>query len=295
MITGADHVERFLAKMAPTAQAVGRKWNIPPSVIIAQAALETGWGQAVKGNAYFGIKQGASTGDSVTFTTHEVIEGQRVTQVDRFRAYRSLQEATHAYAEFLHDTPRYQEALQDAGDPAKFAEALQQAGYATDPRYAEKLKQIIQRYQLTAYDHSQPATRPSEASELQPRNQPRSGTGWFGGVSMAAKYLTLSHSRHDLYPQSTRAHQTRAGDQALPPPTYTAATGQSGSAGSQGVDPGQPHVQSNSSVQEAPPRLGLPLAEFPRFLWEQIRQFAWASGWDKPQHARRLPDEPHRA
>lgn len=292
MITGLDHVESFLAKVAPTAQAVGRKWNIPPSVIIAQAALETAWGQSVKGNAYFGIKQGASAGETIAFTTHEVIEGQRVTQVDRFRAYRSLQEATHAYAEFLHNTPRYQAALGDASDPAKFAEALQQAGYATDPRYAEKLKQIMRRYQLTAYDHSQPTTPPPEAPERQPRSQPRSSNGWFGGVSMMAKYLTLSHGRHDLYLQSTKAHQTGAGDQAFPSPTHTAATGQSGSAGSQGADPGQPPIQSNSSAQEAPPRRGLAFVEFPRFLWEQIRQFAWASGWERPQLARRLPDEP---
>jgi flagellum-specific peptidoglycan hydrolase FlgJ len=132
MIAGVTHVDAFIAEIAHTAQAIGRKWKIPPSVIIAQAVLETGWGQAVKGNAYFGIKQGASAGGALAFTTHEVIDGQVVTRVDRFRTYRSLQDASNAYGQFLHETPRYKEALKTS-DPAKFTEELQQAGYATDP------------------------------------------------------------------------------------------------------------------------------------------------------------------
>jgi hypothetical protein len=279
MITGLTHVDSFLAKMAPTAKAIGRQWNIPPSVIIAQAALETGWGQAVKGNAYFGIKQGASRGETISFTTHEIVDGQRVAVVDRFRAYRSMQEATQAYAEFLHETPRYRNALRQASAPEKFVEALQEAGYATDPRYAEKLKQIIQRYQLTAYDEHPPTTPPPDAPEPSPRARPKNGGGWLGGITTFAKYLTV--------PARPELRQANASAAARPASTPAASEAEPATAHGRLIAAHQPPAPASSPGPETPSHRALPPAEFPRLLWEQVRQFAWVAGWSRP-----TPDRP---
>lgn len=275
MITGLNHVDTFLAKMAPTAEAIGRKWKIPPSVIIAQAALETGWGQEVKGHAYFGIKQGASTGEAISFATHEIIDGQKVPLVDRFRAYRSMQEATHAYAEFLHGTPRYQKALRDTSDSAKFVEALQEAGYASDPRYAEKLKHIMQRYQLTAYDDIQQTTRPPDAPEPAARSGTKSSDAWLGGISALAKYLIVPQSRPEV-------RQTNAWKPTRLEPTPAATEAEPGATGSRNIAPSLQYLQANSAVPEVPSHQGPPQAKFPRLLWEQIRQFAWGAAWSWP-------------
>ena len=282
MITGLNHVDTFLAKMAPTAQAIGGKWKIPPSVIIAQAALETGWGQEVKGNAYFGIKQGASTGEAIRFTTQEIIDGQKVTLVDRFRAYRSMQEATHAYAEFLHDTPRYQKALRDTSDSAKFVEALQEAGYASDPRYAEKLKHIMQRYQLTAYDDIQQTTQPPDAPEPAARSGTKRSDARFGGISALAKYLIVPQSRPGVRPQSLEVRQTNAGEPTRLEPTPAATEAEPGATGSRTIAPSLQSRQANSAVPEVLSHQGLPQATFSRLLWEQIRQFTWDAAWGRP-------------
>jgi flagellum-specific peptidoglycan hydrolase FlgJ len=113
------------------------------------------WGSAVKGNAYFGVKQGASSGEAIAFTTSDFIDGQKVMSVDRFRKYRGLSDAANAYGQFLRGTSRYKEAFKYASDRVKFAEALQHAGYATDPQYAQKLKSILNKYDLTTYDNVQ--------------------------------------------------------------------------------------------------------------------------------------------
>src|SRR6266542_2649435 len=86
---------------------------------------------AWKGNAYFGVKQGATSGEAVAFTTSDFIDGQKVTMVDRFRKYKGLNDAAHAYGQLLREAPRYKEAFKYTTNPVKFAEALQHAGYAT--------------------------------------------------------------------------------------------------------------------------------------------------------------------
>jgi hypothetical protein len=295
MITGQSHVDTFLTKIAPTAQAVGRQWKIPPSVIIAQAALESGWGQAVKGNAYFGVKQGASTAESIAFTTHEVIEGQKVSMVDRFRTYRSMEKATHAYAQFLRDTPRYQQALRDTSDPAKFAEALQHAGYATDPQYAAKLQQIIRRHQLTAYDDGQRATPVPKASEPGVPDVDRRVSRWFGGISMAARYITVPQHQRSVVSENLGAqgigpqHQTRhaAADHTI--------AGSPGTVSKQELDMSAQRPQGVLPASELPADFGRALAEFPRLLWEQIREFMWSHVSPRPQLPKPSSDAAYRA
>jgi flagellar protein FlgJ len=146
------NVEAFIQKVLPAAKAVKAKWRIPVGVLIAQTALETGWGRSVKGNAYFGIKAGAKTSNTVTFTTAEVIGGKRVTLDDQFRAYKNFDEAADDYGRFLNENPLYKPCFVFVNDPDKFVEKLQQAGYATDPDYAAKLKSIIRNAWLDRFD-----------------------------------------------------------------------------------------------------------------------------------------------
>lgn len=146
------HVESFISKLLPAARKTKLTWSIPIAALIAQAALETGWGSSVKANAYFGIKGKSPSGKSTTFTTHEVIGGTKLKINDAFRAYESIDEAADDYGRFLNENPRYANCFTYSDDPEKFVTTLAAAGYATDPDYADKLIAIIRRYELAAYD-----------------------------------------------------------------------------------------------------------------------------------------------
>ena len=140
----------FVSRVWPYAYEASRATGIPAQFMVAQAALETGWGRSEPRFAngrpsfnLFGIKAGRSwSGAVVEASTTEIVDGQAQRQVERFRAYNSYGEAFNDYANLLTSNPRYAAVLgnQDAGG---FARALQQAGYATDPMYAAKLERII--------------------------------------------------------------------------------------------------------------------------------------------------------
>lgn len=153
--TGADRAPRaqeFVQNMLPHAQAAERATGIPARHILAQAALESGWGRSeprasdgTPSRNLFGIKAGRDwTGPVAETTTTEFVNGsaQKVTQ--RFRAYASYAESFADHARLMTNNPRYRGVLAQGNDAAGFGAALQQAGYATDPRYAEKLTRIIQ-------------------------------------------------------------------------------------------------------------------------------------------------------
>lgn len=146
------NVSSFIDETLEDAREVRSKYRIPVSVLMAQAALESGWGRHVKDNAYFGIKAHNTEGATTTFTTTEYISGQKVTTEDSFRAYANFMEAALDYGAFLTTNPRYKPAFDHTNDPYKFADALQAAGYATDPQYAQKLHSIILTYYLDDYD-----------------------------------------------------------------------------------------------------------------------------------------------
>lgn len=136
------HVTHFVSVHFAEARMISARTGIPAEVILAQSALESNWGRTVKGNAYFGIKGKSTTGDSITFSTHEVtLSGQRISEIDEFRAYTSYAEAATDYASLIRR--KYPTALAHRNDPGKFAEAVARQGYATDPHYAKKLKSII--------------------------------------------------------------------------------------------------------------------------------------------------------
>lgn len=140
----------FVDRVWPHAQDAGRATGIPASFLVAQAALETGWGRSEPRRAdgspshnLFGIKAGRSwSGPVVEATTSEYIDGQTQPRVERFRAYGSYAEAFRDYANLLLESPRYA-AVVGTSDAASFARGLQRAGYASDPLYAAKLERII--------------------------------------------------------------------------------------------------------------------------------------------------------
>jgi flagellar protein FlgJ len=141
----------FAEKLWPHAVAAGRNTGIPPQFLIAHAALETGWGKKEIKNAdgtssynLFGIKAGESwPGKVAEVTTTEYVDGVAIRQKARFRAYDSYAQSFADYANLLRDNPRYRGVI-GSKSGTEFARRLQQAGYATDPDYAEKLAGIIQ-------------------------------------------------------------------------------------------------------------------------------------------------------
>jgi peptidoglycan hydrolase FlgJ len=142
----------FVDKLLPHATAAARELGVDPRSIIAQAALETGWGTHLPAdtqgtsNNYFGIKAaGAWTGSSVASGTTEFADGVAGKEQARFRAYGSVAENLADYVRVIRDNPRYSAALGTGSDVRGFANALQRGGYATDPEYANKLVSIAER------------------------------------------------------------------------------------------------------------------------------------------------------
>ncbi len=140
----------FIDKLLPHAKITSESTGIPPHFMLAQAALESGWGKheirrADNSPSYnlFGIKAGANwKGDVVETVTTEFVNGAPQRTVEKFRAYHSYAEGFNDYARLLLDNPRYAKVLQST-DAAAFAHGLQRAGYATDPQYAQKLIRIL--------------------------------------------------------------------------------------------------------------------------------------------------------
>jgi flagellar protein FlgJ len=137
----------FIKQMLPHAEAAARELGVDPHALLAQAALETGWGKSVPCNSagdcsfnLFGIKAGAQwPGASVNVPTLEFEEGVAVRKVERFRAYESPADSFRDYAKLIGKNARYENAVGTGDNVAAFASALQKGGYATDPNYARKL------------------------------------------------------------------------------------------------------------------------------------------------------------
>ena len=146
----ASQTQSFVNTVWPHAQSVSQSTGIPAQFMVAQAALETGWGKnEIKrsdGSPSFnvmGIKAGGSWSGPVAETvTTEYVNGVAQKTTEKFRAYSSYAEGFQDYAKLLMNNPRYAAVLEKQ-DAAGFARGLQQAGYATDPMYADKLMRII--------------------------------------------------------------------------------------------------------------------------------------------------------
>lgn len=144
-----DSPSAFVTALWPHAQRAGQALGIDGRVILAQAALETGWGERVPRRAdgrpsynLFGIKAHGWGGAVARAPTLEFRDGALRRESADFRAYGSYAEAFDDYARFLTENPRYRQALA-AGDAAGFAHGLQGAGYATDPAYARKILDVL--------------------------------------------------------------------------------------------------------------------------------------------------------
>ena len=151
---GASSAKRsFIDKLKAHAETVSAATGIPSRFMVAHAALESGWGRREIRNAdgsnshnIFGIKAGSNwKGKTTDVTTTEYVNGVAQKRVERFRAYESYADAFADYAKTLTGSSRYRDVVASASDANGFAQGLQRAGYATDPRYAQKLSRVIAR------------------------------------------------------------------------------------------------------------------------------------------------------
>lgn len=158
-LQGADKFgspQDFVNKLWPLAERHAARLGLDPKVMVAQAALETGWGRAVIRDA-----QGSSThnlfnikaderwdGDRTLTSSLEFEGGVAVQKKSAFRSYPDYESSFADYVQFLQENPRYREVLASAGDSPAFTNALQQAGYATDPDYSNKINMIIARMEF---------------------------------------------------------------------------------------------------------------------------------------------------
>lgn len=141
----------FIETLLPYAKKAAKALGVSPEVLVAQSALETGWGKKILQTPgqessfnLFNIKShGGWKGESVNKNSLEVEDGVGVQRRSNFRVYQGLQESFKDYTDFISNNKRYEQALQQGDNAERYIEELQQAGYATDPKYAEKIKQIM--------------------------------------------------------------------------------------------------------------------------------------------------------
>lgn len=143
--------EDFFTAFAPLAQAVGKKYDLYPSVILAQAAVESNFGESELSktyNNYFGIK-----GKGVVLPTIEMKGGRKMAVEDGFRTYNSARESFYDYGKLIAKANRYA-PVREAESAEAYARALHPAGYSTNPRYGDILVQVMKDYNLMIYDEN---------------------------------------------------------------------------------------------------------------------------------------------
>jgi peptidoglycan hydrolase FlgJ len=163
-----DSPESFVQHLWSCAQDAATQLGLPPEALLAQAALETGWGNfvmssvnGVSSHNLFGIKADQRwDGGQVGKETLEFEQGVAVRKRERFRTYASYEQSFQDYVAFLKSNPRYAQALEQTQDPAAYFKALQDAGYATDPDYADKILRVMQGPEMqTALDQFKASAR----------------------------------------------------------------------------------------------------------------------------------------
>ncbi|WP_223435088.1 MULTISPECIES: flagellar assembly peptidoglycan hydrolase FlgJ [unclassified Pseudomonas] len=151
--------DQFVNTMLPMAKEAAERIGVDPRYLVAQAALETGWGKSVmraqdgsSSHNLFGIKASSSwKGDSARAITSEFRNGAMVKETAEFRSYGSYKDSFHDLVTLLQTNNRYQDVVKSADNPEQFVRELQKAGYATDPDYASKISQIAK--QMTSYQN----------------------------------------------------------------------------------------------------------------------------------------------
>lgn len=147
-----DSANDFVSKVWGYADDAAKALGIPTETLVSQAALETGWGKYMMKGAdgtpsynLFGIKADSRwSGDVVSVQTTEYRDGIVQKERANFRSYDSLQQGFDDYVSFIKNSPRYTDAVNSRGNATEYLNGLQQAGYATDPAYANKIQSIMQ-------------------------------------------------------------------------------------------------------------------------------------------------------
>lgn len=156
---GFTDAQSFIEQLYPVAQQAAENLGLDPKALLAQAALETGWGQHMihttegkNSHNLFGIKAGKSWGGHRALVdTVEVEQGIAKTQKAPFRVYSGFADSMQDYVSFVQQNPRYQQAIKLTSDPRQYFIELQKAGYATDPNYAEKVMSVLSSERFKEY------------------------------------------------------------------------------------------------------------------------------------------------
>jgi len=151
--SSTDSAAEFKNRMSKHAEEASRTTGVPAHLMLGQAALESGWGKReLKGadgtpsNNLFGIKaSGNWDGKVVEATTTEYIHGVKQKRIEKFRAYDSYADSFKDFANMMNNNPRYNKVMANLDSVNGYAQAMQNAGYATDPNYASKLANVIQK------------------------------------------------------------------------------------------------------------------------------------------------------
>jgi flagellar protein FlgJ len=143
--------EDFFSTLRPLADREARRMDVDPKFLLAQAALETGWGKSVvqspvTGNSHnvFGIKADSDWGgERIVIDSLEVEQGVARQVRSPFRAYASYADSFRDYADFVMGDARYRDVAGSGTDDVAFARGLAKGGYATDPEYADKILRVL--------------------------------------------------------------------------------------------------------------------------------------------------------
>ena len=153
--------QQFIQNLVPSSQKAYQMYQVLPSISLAQAILESDWGESGLSQHYYnlyGVKAGVAE-PSVQLETSEYIDGKWITIMAPFRVYNSWSESVEAHAKLLTYgvdwNPKLYEPVLKAKNYKEAAHALQKAGYATDPTYAQKIIHVIETYHLAQYDQLQ--------------------------------------------------------------------------------------------------------------------------------------------
>lgn len=146
-----DSPQEFVRRLYPLAERAAERIGVDPRMLLAQSALETGWGRRMiarpdgaSTHNLFGIKADERwSGARASVNTTEYEDGVVRLEKAVFRSYDSFEDSFNDYVDFLKSNPRYSEALNNSHDAESFARHLQEAGYATDPVYARKLSRVM--------------------------------------------------------------------------------------------------------------------------------------------------------
>jgi flagellum-specific peptidoglycan hydrolase FlgJ len=156
----SEEIQNYAKKYAYLAISEMEKWNIPASITLAQAVLESNCGKstlAIKGNNHFGIKSSKIWDNAarICLYSNEWLHQQSkmIRMLSCFEKFDTIEESFEAHSKFLRNRPHYADLFElPPFNYKSWSEGLQKAGYATDPNYANKLQNIITRYHLDDYD-----------------------------------------------------------------------------------------------------------------------------------------------